>query len=148
MSTPATTTATTLATTPATPRARILPTEPGDWRVRVAGGRPCIVAVVAAHYPVPELRRPLRDTEEGTLIVPEHDGDEVTWCGFEWLARIPTPEQLAAQAAQLAAGQALADHLRHCAELRGHNPATSDAGPDTSERAAFLAAFPPAGGAR
>ena len=124
---------------PDTPRPeRILPTEPGDWRVRVAGGRPNIVAVVAASYPVPELRRPLRDPEEGTLIVPDHDGDEVTWGGFDWMHAIPTPEQLSAMSAQLTAGQALADAAREGDKSIAAFCDIHDA---------FMAAFP-AGGAR
>lgn len=145
---------------PDTPRPeRILPTEPGWWWCQPYFG--C----------QPEIREVWLSSREGRGLVfyREVDGtsDESERVGHDdgvtWLCRIPTPEQLAekdayiaeleeiverldeadeqlaAQAAQLAAGQALADHLREMDDrYRTRVPATS-------QRDAFLAAFPPVG---
>lgn len=112
---------------------RILPTEPGWWWCQPYFG--C----------QPEIREVWLSSREGRGLVfyREVDGtsDESERVGHDdgvtWLCRIPAPEQLAAQAAQVAAGQALADHLR-------------EAVVHACDVAAFLAAFPPVekGGAR
>lgn len=93
---------------PDTPRPeRILPTEPGWWYYKSPiGGDSIAVQVYRAG---PPRRGKLLDAAEGTLMA---DEDEVTWGGYDWLCPIPTPDQLAAMEAQLAAGQALADHER------------------------------------
>lgn len=84
---------------PDTPRPeRILPAEPNVWWWHEA--------------PWWGSARPVRvDFGEGELFT-EDCGDPVTREEITWLAPIPTPEQLAAQAAQVAAGQALADAVR------------------------------------
>lgn len=86
---------------------RILPKEPGWWWCQPY--RCC----------EPEIREVWLSSMEGRGLVffreidPPSDseqvgpGDDVTW-----LAPIPTPEQLAAVTAKLAAGQALADVVR------------------------------------
>lgn len=119
---------------------RILPKEPNVWWWHEA--------------PWWGSARPVRvDFGEGELFT-EDCGDPVTREEITWLAPIPTAEQLAAQAAQVAAGQALADHLRaeHLPmidqEITYLLAALTECSQDLRERmAAFLAAFPP-GGAR
>lgn len=119
---------------------RILPTEPNVWWWHEA--------------PWWGSARPVRvDFGEGELFT-EDCGDPVTREEITWLAPIPTPEQLAAQAAQVAAGQALADAVR-----RRRAAAKSDVSDDEYMLLSLavkkcnddlLAAYPPAenGGAR
>lgn len=136
---------TTPAPTPDTPPERILPKEPGWWWCQPY--RCC----------EPEIREVWLSSMEGRGLVffreidPPSDseqvgpGDDVTW-----LAPIPTPEELSAMAAQLAAGQALAD------SLRAVDASWAAGGPispiltlaQCDAESALLAAFPPAGGAR
>lgn len=121
------------APTPDTPRPeRILPTEPGPWWLTFDQSEPIVITV----YRVPNTG------ELWFQISHWHDPMRVDHRLATWLAPIPTPEQLAAQAAQVAAGQALADWFRRS---RWPMPV-----PASGEMSAFLAAFQPAekGGAR
>lgn len=129
------------STTPNTPRPRILPTAPGWWWVLFLGD-PTPRAAYVERVAVPEIL----DLGPSVLmagLVGHQTQTSVERDEFTWLARIPTPEQLAAQAAQLAAGQALADWMRiayPCVTA----PYVNEGG---KLGKAFLAAFP-AGGAR
>ena len=129
---------TTPAPAPDTPRPeRILPKEPGLWLEDAADGRLMAREIVA---------------DGDSLIVWDDDG-EVEWPGWNWIAPIPTPEQLAAMHAKLAAGQALADIMRRGAELVALNAPDADFVPVQNETVrrsqALLRAYPPAeGGAR
>lgn len=121
---------------PDTPRPeRTLPKEGGLWLEDAADGRLMAREIVA---------------DGDSLIVWDDDG-EVEWPGWNWIAPIPTPEQLAAMHAKLAAGQALADAERALNEAmdapwnddwRQRHTDAMNAYQDAAE--AFLRAFPPA----
>ena len=116
------------------PRERTLPTEPGPWWLTFDQSEPIAITV----YRVPNTG------ELWFQISHWHDPMRVDHRLAIWLAPIPAPEQLAAQAAQVAAGQALADHIRKLNAVFGITDVRDE------PYAAFFAAYPPAekGGAR
>lgn len=120
---------------------RILPTEPGSWYI-LGATRP----VTLRWYDFSVGCDPVA----GTKLCVDHGGvrEPSPLTSFNpplvFIAPIPTPEQLAAQAAQLAAAQAWADALRASQQAaadgtfsRRHILAEADA------RDAFMAALPP-----
>lgn len=115
------------------PPERILPTEPGPWWLTFDQSESIVITV----YRVPT-------GELWFQISHWHDPMRVDHRLATWLAPIPTPEKLAAQAVMLAAGQALADHLRGIAPALCANHVFGQ------RWDAFLAAYTPAekGGAR
>lgn len=127
---------------------RILPTEEGAWWASKRGYAPEIIKVSERRY--------TNGTTELVVYWGQTFHDPADSPAYDWLAPVPTPEQLAAMAAKIAAGQALADAERVLdamydeavtdnAEWQGgrHSDALEAAQNATAD---LLAAFPPVEG--
>jgi hypothetical protein len=78
-----------------------------------------VVRVAHRHY---------RGEPDG-LCVPDDDGEDVEWCGYDWIAPVLTPDEAATLRARAEAAEAACERMRELVEAafrEGRNSAPED----------------------